>query len=88
MPVLCVAWLHLRTQALGLFTGIGYDAPATSQTCMETSDWCAVESWLTLAGLYLGSIFYAILISDISSIVVAMGVARQRFEASVSFGVG
>ncbi|KAH8070937.1 voltage-gated potassium channel [Aureococcus anophagefferens] len=43
----------------------------------------AIETWTILLSLYVGSIFYAALISNISSIVGDMNVSKRRFEEMV-----
>jgi len=68
-------------KALGQMIGVGYDvAPITNLGCTDLNDdWCAVEMWVTLASMYMGSIFYAIMISNISSIIFSMNYASRLF---------
>ncbi|KAH8085126.1 voltage-gated potassium channel [Aureococcus anophagefferens] len=58
-------------------------SPYSSGTCVETGGWCTIEAWTILLSLYVGSIFYAALISNISSIVGDMNVSKRRFEEMV-----
>ena len=85
-PLMSVAkqyrWCICR--ALGLIVMEAYDRPYTRSTCDDTSGWCEVETWLTLACLYMGSFFYAALISNIGCIVSDMNISRRAFEEKVS----
>lgn len=76
------SWCMKR--ALALIVMEAYNAPYTRSVCQSTSGWCAIETWLTLACLYVGSIFYAALISNISAIVSDMNVSRRLFEERVT----
>jgi len=47
--------------------GLGFESPPLVNTvCTERTDWCTIEHWITLVCLYIGSIFYALLISSVS----------------------
>lgn len=67
-----------------IFVSVAYEYPGTAQTCIETHGWCKVESWLTLVCLYIGTLFYALLISNLSAIVVNANVAQRRFEEQLT----
>ena len=75
------SWCVCR--ALGLIVMESYESPYSSGTCVETDGWCTIETWTILLSLYVGSIFYAALISNISSIVGDMNVSKRRFEEMV-----
>ena len=54
-------------KALMTMIGLGFESPPLVNTvCTERSDWCTIEHWITLICLYIGSIFYALLISSVS----------------------
>lgn len=69
-------------KALGQMIGIGFETPPiTNLNCSDLDDsWCAVEMWITLGSMYLGSVFYAIMISNISSIIFSMNMASRLYQ--------
>jgi CRP-like cAMP-binding protein len=44
------------------------------------TEWCSIEQWVTLGCLYLGAVFYSLLISSIASILQSANLASQEFE--------
>mmetsp|Transcript_52394 Transcript_52394/g.119473 ORF Transcript_52394/g.119473 Transcript_52394/m.119473 type:complete len:887 (-) Transcript_52394:62-2722(-) len=61
------AWCYFK--ALGAMVGLGFEAPPiVNTTCLERTTWCTMEHWITLICLYIGSIFYALLITSVSSV--------------------
>ena len=59
------SWCFFK--ALMTMIGLGFESPPLVNTvCTERTDWCAMEHWITLICLYIGSIFYALLISSVS----------------------
>ena len=52
----------------------------TNVSCDALSDWCTIEYWVTLGCLYLGAIFYSLLISSISSILQTANQASRQFD--------
>lgn len=58
--------------------------PITNASCEVLTDWCSIEMWITLISLYIGTIFYALLISNVSSIILSMNVAGRRFKERLS----
>ena len=52
----------------------------TNVSCDALSDWCTIEYWVTLGCLYLGAIFYSLLISSISSILQTANQAARQFD--------
>jgi hypothetical protein len=70
-------------KAMQLMISSGMDSWGGSDNCMEvavrsgnairhreSSQWCEVESWTMLVCLYIGTIFCALLISEVSSIII------------------
>ena len=51
----------------------------TNVGCNTISRWCTIEHWTTLLLLVLGSVFYALVISNVSSIVSASA-SKKRFK--------
>ena len=51
-----------------------------TMSCYDTSATCAVEHVSTLVSLYIGTILCAILISNISSIVLTMGTGQRMLQ--------
>ena len=61
------SWCMFR--ALMLMIGIGFtEPPLVNTVCVTRNSWCTIEHWVTLICLYIGSIFYALLISSVSHI--------------------
>ena len=52
----------------------------TNVSCDALSDWCTIEYWITLGCLYLGAIFYSLLISSISSILQTASLSSRQFD--------
>ena len=70
-------------KALAQMIMIGFETPPfTNVSCEVASDWCQVETWITLLCLYIGTVFYALLISNISSVVGQLNQAKRQFEVS------
>ncbi|GBG27007.1 Potassium/sodium hyperpolarization-activated cyclic nucleotide-gated channel 4 [Hondaea fermentalgiana] len=69
-------------KALAQMIGIGFETPPiTNLGCLDLTDsWCKIEMWITLSSMYLGSVFYAIMISNISSIIFSMNMASRLYQ--------
>ena len=52
----------------------------TNASCDALSDWCTIEYWTTLLCLYIGAIFYSVLISSISSILHTASRSSRQFD--------
>ena len=62
-------WSWSFFKALAQMIMIGFETPPfTNVSCDALTDWCTLEYWITLGCLYLGAIFYSLLISSVSSI--------------------
>ena len=71
-----------------LYNMIGGEEIMTSgfeASCPEIrgDSWCTLESWLTLLCLYAGNIFYALVISEFSVIVLSMDRAGRMYSEKV-----
>ncbi|KAJ8610478.1 hypothetical protein CTAYLR_007770 [Chrysophaeum taylorii] len=72
-------WSYYK--ALSQMILIGFEVPsAVNQRCDSVTEWCAIEHWLTLACLYLGAIFYSLLISNISMILLSSDVGARNYR--------
>lgn len=68
-------------KAMAQMIMIGFETPPfTNVSCEVASDWCQIETWITLLCLYIGTVFYALLISNISSVVGQLNQAKRQFE--------
>ena len=68
--VLCVSALTSFFKALAQMIGHGFETPPlVNASCTVRTDWCTLEHWITLSCLYIGSIFYALLISSVAIVV-------------------
>ena len=47
-------------------------------------DWCRIEWWINTVFYYVGAVFYSLLISSISSILLSMNIASQAFEEKMA----
>lgn len=75
-------WAYYK--ALAQMIVIGFEVPAAvNQSCETIQQWCAVEHWLTLVSLYFGAIFYSLLISNISMIVLSTNVGARTYRDKV-----
>ena len=82
-------WSWCFFKALMLLISIGFQEPPLMMShCMviddmtgQVSEWCQIESWTTLLFLYVGCFFYAILISEVSSIVIQLNRIRNAYES-------
>ena len=52
----------------------------TNASCDSKTEWCTIEHWITLGCLYIGAIFYSLLISSISSILHSTNQASRKFD--------
>jgi hyperpolarization activated cyclic nucleotide-gated potassium channel 2 len=65
------SWCFFK--ALAQLIGVGFDIPPIVNTsCLERTEWCTAEHWITLTCLYVGSVYVALLISSISYVIVNM----------------
>ena len=72
-------WCFLK--AAGAFVNVGFGTtPLSSTQCSTTSEWCEVETWITFLQLFIGQIYYAILVAEISTIIHSMDIAKSAFE--------
>jgi CRP-like cAMP-binding protein len=51
--------------------------------CNDVEDYCAAESWMSIVGLYIGVIFSALLISEVTVIITSMDRSRQLYHDKV-----
>lgn len=56
----------------------------TNASCDTASNWCGIEHWVTLGCLYVGAVFYSLLISSISSILQTANLASRHFEEKLT----
>jgi hypothetical protein len=74
-------WTWSFFKALCQMILIGFESPPfTNTSCDTTSHWCQIEHWTTLGCLYLGAVFYSILIASIHSILQSHNIASRRFD--------
>ncbi|GMH90312.1 hypothetical protein TrVE_jg4805 [Triparma verrucosa] len=68
-------------KALAQMIMIGFETPPfTNVHCETTSEWCSIETWTTLLCLYIGTVFYALLVSNMSTIIMQLNQAKRHFE--------
>ncbi|GMH94319.1 hypothetical protein TL16_g12874 [Triparma laevis f. inornata] len=68
-------------KAMAQMIMIGFETPPfTNVHCETTSEWCTIETWTTLLCLYIGTIFYALLVSNMTSIIQQLNQAKRHFE--------
>ena len=79
------AWSLLKTVGT-LLNVFGFETltPVVATSCISRSDWCTLETWMTLCLCSLGHIFYAVLIAEMNAIVSMMNRQRREFDAQVS----
>jgi CRP-like cAMP-binding protein len=78
-------WNWSFFKALAQMIMIGFETPPfTNASCDTTSHWCGIEHWITLGCLYIGAVFYSLLISSISSIIQTASLASRHFEEKLT----
>lgn len=78
-------WNWSFFKALAQMIMIGFETPPfTNASCDTTSDWCGIEHWITLGCLYIGAVFYSLLISSISSILQTASLANRHFDEKIT----
>jgi len=76
-----VQWSWSFFKAMAQMIMIGFETPPfTNVSCDTNSEWCAVENWITLVCLYIGAVFYSLLISSISGILQTANISSRVFE--------
>ena len=76
-----VQWTWSFFKALAMMIMIGFETPPfTNVNCVERTDWCGIENWITLLCLYIGAIFYSLLISSVASILNSANMSSRIFE--------
>jgi len=76
-----VQWSWSFFKAMAQMIMIGFETPPfTNVSCDTNSEWCAIENWITLICLYIGAVFYSLLISSISSILQTANMSSRVFE--------
>jgi len=77
-------WTWSFFKALAQMIMIGFETPPfTNASCDTLSHWCGIEHWVTLFCLYVGAVFYSLLISSISSIIQKANLASGDFEENL-----
>jgi hyperpolarization activated cyclic nucleotide-gated potassium channel 1 len=46
----------------------------------KVDGWCAVEAWGTLTFIYLGQIFFAVLIGEMSALMMGMNIGKRNYQ--------
>lgn len=78
-------WTWSFFKALAQMIMIGFETPPfTNASCDTASHWCGIEHWITLCCLYIGAVFYSLLISSISSILQTANLASRQFEEKLT----
>jgi hyperpolarization activated cyclic nucleotide-gated potassium channel 1 len=67
-------------KAFVLLAGEAYGYPLTSMTCESLRSFCRIESWFTILCLYIGTLFYAGLVSNMSAIIVNANLSRRSYQ--------
>eukprot|EP00520_Triparma_pacifica_P017727 CAMPEP_0118640342 /NCGR_PEP_ID=MMETSP0785-20121206/4703_1 /TAXON_ID=91992 /ORGANISM="Bolidomonas pacifica, Strain CCMP 1866" /LENGTH=1277 /DNA_ID=CAMNT_0006531725 /DNA_START=175 /DNA_END=4005 /DNA_ORIENTATION=- len=76
-----VQWTWSFFKALAMMIMIGFETPPfTNVNCDQRSDWCGIENWITLGCLYIGAVFYSLLISSVASILNSANMSSRIFE--------
>ncbi|GMH69740.1 hypothetical protein TL16_g05229 [Triparma laevis f. inornata] len=74
-------WSWSFFKALAMMIMIGFETPPfTNVSCDTRSDWCCIENWITLGCLYIGAVFYSLLISSVASILNSANMSSRIFE--------
>ncbi|GMI10428.1 hypothetical protein TrVE_jg5639 [Triparma verrucosa] len=74
-------WSWSFFKALAMMIMIGFETPPfTNVSCDTRTEWCAIENWITLGCLYIGAVFYSLLISSVASILNSANMSSRIFE--------
>ena len=74
-------WTWSFFKALAMMIMIGFETPPfTNVACEVRSEWCGIENWITLCCLYIGAVFYSLLISSVASILNSANMSSRIFE--------
>ncbi len=80
-PTFLVQYNWSFFKAMAQMIMIGFETPPfTNVSCEVRSEWCSIETWITLLCLYIGTVFYALLISNTSTIIMQLNQAKRQFE--------
>ena len=64
--------------------GLGFETPPVINTSCDTTDeWCTIEHWISLICLYIGSVYYALVISNLSFIVGNMNRGKSALRDKI-----
>jgi len=79
-------WWSLFKSVGTLLNVFGYETmtPIVATSCMSRSEWCSVESWMSLVLLSFGHIFYAVLIAEMNTIISSRNRSRRVFDEQVT----
>ena len=78
-------WSWSFFKALAQMIMIGFETPPfTNASCDTASHWCGIEHWITLMCLYIGAVFYSLLISSISAVLQTASLASRQFEEKLT----
>ena len=78
-------WSWAFFKALAQMIMIGFETPPfTNASCDTMSRWCGIEHWITLLCLYVGAVFYSLLISSISTVLQTANLASRQFEEKLT----
>ena len=64
---------------------LGFEGPPMTNTQCNNlaSDWCKIEHIITLTCLWIGALFYAFIVSTITTILASLNVSRGRYEEKI-----
>lgn len=70
-------------KALGTMISMETQTPVSTSCFEGSSSWCTIENWTNLISLYMGSVMYALLISNLSSIVLTVEMGQHLLSEKV-----
>ena len=72
-------WCFLKAAGAVVKVGFGSN-PAFTTSCDSATPWCEIETWMVFVQLFIGQVYYAILVAEISTILHNMDVAKRAYE--------
>ena len=76
-------WCFLKAAGAVVKVGFGSN-PLFSTSCDIATEWCEIETWMVFIQLFVGQVYYAILVAEISTILHNMDAAKRNYELRMS----
>ena len=73
------SWATFKALSMMLIMEFGIATPVTTK-CARITTWCTVETWLALLSMWVGAIFYGILIGALAEVLSSINISGRSYQ--------